>query len=116
MYGSSGVCRISEICAKQVGGSGVLYYVLKPVYDENSTIYCPVDSPKLKIRQLLSVNEIYRLIQEMPDAQTEWIDNEQQRKEKFSKISKLDELLETGMSVSSACFTNGSPLGAVPAH
>lgn len=88
MYGSSGVCRISEICAKKFGGSEVLYYVLKPVYDENSTIYCPVDSPKLKIRQLLSVNEIYRLIQEMPDTQTEWIDNEQQRKEKFSKIVK----------------------------
>lgn len=88
MYGSSGVCKISEICAKKFGSNEVLYYVLKPLYDENSTIYCPVDSPKLKIRELLSVNEIYQLIQEMPDAQTAWIDNEQKRKEKFSKIIK----------------------------
>lgn len=88
MYGSSGVCRISEISAKKFGNKEVLYYVLKPVYDENSTIYCPVDSPKLKIRKLLSVDEIYRLIQEMPDSQTEWVNNEQQRKEKFNKILK----------------------------
>ena len=88
MYGSQGVCRILDIREESFGGEPKLYYVLAPVYDSNSTIYCPVDSDKITLRQLLTLPEIYDLIQLMPDTETSWIDNDQERKEKFGTIVK----------------------------
>ncbi len=88
MYGNSGVCTIVDIRPEKFGAEEVLYYILKPVYHERSTIYCPVDNEKIKIRKLLSKQEVYDLIQLMPDAETQWIDNEQQRKLQFNNLLK----------------------------
>jgi CarD family transcriptional regulator len=86
MYGNSGVCKIMDIRPEKFGRDTVTYYVLKPVYDRSSTIYCPVGSGKMKMRKLLSIDEIYELIKIMPDMETEWVENEQLRKEKFNEI------------------------------
>ncbi len=88
MYGNSGVCTIVDIRTEKFGPEEVLYYILKPVYHERSTIYCPVDNEKIKIRKLLSEQEVYDLIQLMPEAETQWIENEQQRKLQFSTLLK----------------------------
>ena len=88
MYGNAGVCRIVDIRPESFAGERKTYYVLKPVASDTSTIYCPVDNQKIKMRKLLSTAEIYQLIQTMPDAQTSWIENEQERKEAFSEIVK----------------------------
>ena len=42
-YSSQGICTVSEICKRDVGGSMVDYYVLKPVADPRSTVYVPVN-------------------------------------------------------------------------
>ena len=44
MYGQSGVCRITDICTKKFGKTAVEYYVLHPMYGEDTTIYCPVQN------------------------------------------------------------------------
>lgn len=88
MYGSQGVCKILDIREESFGGEPKLYYVLAPVYDNNSTIYCPVDSEKITLRKLLTLPEIYDLIQLMPDTEAGWIESDQERKEKFSAIVK----------------------------
>lgn len=88
MYGNLGVCRIADVCPQTFDQGEKLYYILKPVYDENSTIYCPVDSDKIRIRKLLSAKEIHELIQIMPDMETEWIENDLARKERFTEILK----------------------------
>lgn len=88
MYNQSGACKIVDICSKEFTGEQRQYYVLQPVYEENVTIYCPVDSEKVKIRKLLSLEDIHELIKLMPDQLTEWIDNDQQRKEAQSEILK----------------------------
>ena len=64
------------------------YYVLKPVYDPNSTIFVPLHNAKLtdKMRYVLSAEEIYELIQEMPDENTIWIEEESKRREQYKKI------------------------------
>ncbi len=87
-YGNSGICKIVDIRKEKFGKEEMLYYILKPVYDDKSMIYCPVDSEKLKIRKLLTIDEVRELIKAMPDAETEWIENDQQRKESFNNILK----------------------------
>ena len=68
LYGAQGVCRIASIVRESFGSGPVDYYVLKPVYNDNSTIYVPVENGDLtgKMRRILSSEEIIALIRSMP--------------------------------------------------
>lgn len=38
-YGTSGVCELTAIEERDCGGKMVEYYILKPVYSSNSTVW-----------------------------------------------------------------------------
>lgn len=88
LYGAYGVCKIRDITEKEVDGHKQEYYVLKPVYDGNSTIFLPVHNEKTteKMRHVLSAEEIYALIKAMPAESTIWIDDEAARKGRYKEI------------------------------
>lgn len=67
LYGSTGVCRVSEIKKQDFPSTGEqkLYYVLRPLYQE-CVISTPVDSDKVFIRPIISKAEANRLIDRMP--------------------------------------------------
>ena len=88
VYGNTGVCRIIDMQQRKLDGKDVLYYVLKPLDDKTEIIYCPVNNNKVNIRKLMTTEEIYELIHTMPETETEWIENDQKRKEKFNEILK----------------------------
>lgn len=86
-YGPHGVCQIEDVAVKKFNGKSTEYYVLKPVYNETSTIYVPVRNQALtdKISTVLSAEEVRALIQTMPDEDPIWIDDESVRKERYQK-------------------------------
>ncbi len=88
IYGTQGVCRISAIEENDFGGDSVEYYVLRPVYDVNSTVFVPVKNEKLvgKMRAVLSPEEIIGMIRSMPDEETIWIEDETERKQTYQEI------------------------------
>jgi len=88
LYSLNTICRISEITTRNFSGVDLEYYILRPVYDDNATIYVPVnnDTLKKKMRNLLSKEEIYQLIRSMPTADCIWIEDEHKRKEVFHEI------------------------------
>ncbi|MGL6197673.1 MAG: CarD family transcriptional regulator [Lachnospiraceae bacterium] len=88
LYGTHGVCRITEISERKFGEESMEYYILKPLYDKKSTLFVPANSEKLlkKMRRVLTVEEIYDLIKAMPDQNTIWIENESERKDKYKEI------------------------------
>lgn len=89
IYGMTGVCQIQDIKTKTFGDSQErLYYVLKPVYANNSTIYAPVDSDKVKFRNLMSADEIYDLVQILPDEKSISIKDDRQRNDKYTTTLK----------------------------
>lgn len=97
IYGARGVCEIVDISKKDFNdGKERTYYVLRPAYDTKATIFVPVSNEALtsKMRHVLSSQEIYDMIKAMPDEATIWIENENQRKEKYREIltdgSRLD--------------------------
>ena len=57
MYGADGVCIISEITERKIGTEIHKYYILKPVYDNKSTIMVPFANEHLvgKMKELLTV-------------------------------------------------------------
>ena len=86
MHGQSGICKITEICDKKFGRETHKYYVLRPLFGQNTVIYGPVDSEKVRIRKLLSTEDVLALIREMPAQQGEWIENDNLRKEQQAEI------------------------------
>lgn len=80
IYGSQ-VCKVSEIKNMTFGKVTREYYILSPVYDDKNVIYVPTDNPKLKekMREILSSEEIFALIANMPDNEKLWIEDDKER-------------------------------------
>lgn len=89
-YGSSGVCRITGDCEQKVKGEKKKYLILKPVYQNNSTVYLPLDNEMLveRMKRLLTADEIEDIIKEMPDSKSLWIENDNKRTEAYTEIMK----------------------------
>jgi len=77
----------NDIREENFRGTPELYYILQPLR-EKTTIYCPAQGTKIKLRKLLTKEEIFELINLMPDAENIWIDHDPTRKERFTAILK----------------------------
>ena len=88
LYGTEGLCRITDITVRDLYGKNVEYYVLKPMGNGNSTIFVPTGNEALtaRMRRILSAEEIYALIRTMDSEETEWIENENVRKQQYREI------------------------------
>jgi CarD family transcriptional regulator len=88
LYSAHGICRIAEIAEKDLGGSRMEYYVLKPVTNEGATIFVPVNNENLtaKMRHVMSKDEICSLVEAMSDEDTIWMDDEFVRRARYREI------------------------------
>lgn len=88
IYKSEGVCTVVDIVVKNFKEKEMEYYVLKPVYKENSEVFVPKNNTELisKMRQVLTRQEIISLIKSMPDESDIWIDDENQRKSYYKQL------------------------------
>ncbi len=88
LYGSSGVCRVEGTKQQELYDITMEYLVLKPVYDENSTVFVPIRNKELmsKITPVLSEKQVYEFIDNIPNEKTLWIDDDKQRKQLYQDI------------------------------
>ena len=95
LYGMEGVCTIEERKKMKVGHTRSVYYVLRPVYRPNSTIFVPEDKPELleKIRPVLSAREIAAILRELPNDEVAWVEEPNERKNEYQKILLAGERL-----------------------
>lgn len=96
IYGSSGVCKVTEITKMSLKGmhDGRLYYVLQPYYQKTGKIFTPVDNEKVIMRQLISKEEAKALIDDIPNIESLWIANDKQREETYKKCIRSHECKE----------------------
>lgn len=96
LYGNEGVCRVTDTMTRKFKDHDIEYYVLKPIYSQNATIYVPIDNEQLtkKMKRILSAEEIMTMIKTMPDVEDIWIQNDNQRKEKYKEIIRNGDRLE----------------------
>ena len=68
VYGSTGVCKITDIGTPQFHGVDKTqsYYTMKPVFGDG-VIYCPVENSRVFIRGVISKNEAEKLIEAIPN-------------------------------------------------
>lgn len=87
-YGVHGVCRVCGREPRTVGGRQRVYFTLRPTGSENILLYLPEDAEpeKVKLRRLMSRQEILELIHEAGKAPAQWIADSRVRREAFSRI------------------------------
>lgn len=87
VFGSTGVCQITEIINENFGTDTEReYYVLNPVHANSCTIYIPTDKEDANIRRIMTKDEIIELVKVMPDIDGEWITDDQTRKAAFADM------------------------------
>lgn len=69
VYGNNGICQVKDISHIDIPGApgDRMYYFLCPVGVKESIIYSPVDSTKVIMRHILSVEEIDELLAKVSD-------------------------------------------------
>ncbi len=96
IYGTSGICQVDGITTLDMSGidKDKEYYILRPIKERSSTIYCPTDNTKVCMRKVITKEEAYDLIESMPTIEFEWIENDKAREEKYKESIKKGDCVE----------------------
>lgn len=87
LYGKNGVCRIVDVEQRVLRGEKKEYYVMRPVFKEDLTLYAPVGhEERLGMQMVLTEEQVHALIAEMPVEADEWVDDTRRRKEYFDEV------------------------------
>lgn len=106
LYGTDGVCRITEITNQKIGNETLTYYILKPIYNEKSTIFVPIDNKALldKMKRILSKEEIFDALSDSGSAEFKWIEDNAERKEAFKNILLRGDLTDILILMKNLCI------------
>lgn len=88
VYGIHGVCRIVEMQIQRVNHKKVEYFVLEPIHQSTSRYFVPSQNTAAlsKLRAVLTKEEINDLLQGEESRQDCWIDDENQRKQRYKEL------------------------------
>lgn len=83
VYSNHGVFKVKETTVLKITGKETLYYVLTPLFDNNSTFYVPVEKAKElnNLHKTLTKEELKKLFKTVHKTNQNWIENESERKE-----------------------------------
>lgn len=81
VYGSKGVCRITDITQMKMPGTPKdrMYYVLEPIQNTSSKVYLPVDNDKAVIRSIMTQEEAKALLDSIPEVEFLAVPDEKKR-------------------------------------
>lgn len=96
IYGMNGVCKVEEIGPMSLSGveSDKEYYTLSPVYTKGSRVFTPVDNKKVVMRQVLSKQDVCKLIDEMSEVELIDVEDDKRREVAYKEAIKSCECRE----------------------
>ena len=85
----SGVCEIVDIRRERFSEKAENYYILNSVYEICPTkVFIPVANEKVRLRPLITKEEINGYISAVGESEKVWVDDEKEREKAFSDIVK----------------------------
>ena len=103
MYGKTGVCKVVDITnEKFINGDKRKYYILSPIYNNDTVIKIPLDNDKVPMRKVISKGDMTTLINDIPNMEILWIDDEKKRIAQFEtmlKSGQCEELIKLIKSI-----------------
>ena len=96
VYRRQGMYKIQEIKEQEIGGICKNYYVLRSIYDSNSSLYVPTDADNLSdlMEDVLSEDDIFEIIDKSKENPMSWIENTSERAEVFDNLIKSGDLVD----------------------
>lgn len=91
IYGSAGICTVSDIRKENFAGEKKLYYILKPISEKGTTVYHPVDGDESKLRLPLTAEQINEFLKTDFASAVMWQSGDIARRELFDEILKEKE-------------------------
>lgn len=82
---NNGICEIKDKVIKEIMGDNKEYYLIVPIEESTAKIYIPVDKAEGRIRRVMSENDAYKIIDDIPHIPELWIDNEKQREQHYKE-------------------------------
>lgn len=94
--GNKGVCSVENITTLSISGVDKerMYYILKPLYMNGSTVYVPVDSSGESMRKVLEREEAQRLIAAIPDIPLLVISNDKLTEQTYRECIRTNDCQE----------------------
>ena len=103
MYGKTGVCKVVDITnEKFINVEKRKYYILSPIYNNDTVIKIPLDNDKVPMRKVISKGDMTALINDIPNMEILWIDDEKKRIAQFEtmlKSGQCEELIKLIKSI-----------------
>lgn len=88
VYGAQGICKIDSVETKLIGRQKQDYYVLKPIFNQNTSVFVPVDNEALTAKMLsaLTKSQINGLAKKVTDIDVIKASDENQKRELYKSI------------------------------
>lgn len=103
MYGMTGVCKVVDITNERfINNEKRKYYILSPIYNNDTVIKIPLDNDKVPMRKVISKGDMTALINDIPNMEILWIDDEKKRIAQFEtmlKSGQCEELIKLIKSI-----------------
>lgn len=96
IYSVNGVCEITDITEKFFGKTVMRYYVLKPISNNEATLFVPVNNENLvrKMKRLMTQSQLDKVLNDISEKEVEWNSNEVIRKEEFRNTISFGNISE----------------------
>ena len=87
-YGMDGVCEVTNIVDKKLGGQMRRFFELHPHFRKNTVVFLPVDNEHLlsRVRPVLTKEDVRDTLHDLPAAVSIWVEPDAARKEFFQMI------------------------------
>lgn len=89
-----GVCQIENISKTDFSGTDRMYYYLVPRFEKDTTIYVPVDSDKVMMREIMTRQEAERFVQALPSVECKSYANDRERPLVYKQVFQSGNCLE----------------------
>ena len=94
LYGTVGVCQVEGILKPDFSNNDKVYYSLVPKFDQDTTIYIPVDSPKVKMREIMTRQEAEQFILALPSVACKRYANDKERPQVYRQVLESGDCVE----------------------
>lgn len=88
VYGAQGICKIDSRETKQIGRQSADYYVLKPLFNESTAVFVPVENKLLtaKMQTVLTKAQAEELVKKVEQIDVIKSNDENQKRELYKTI------------------------------
>lgn len=93
---NNGICRIAEMGRPDIPSisKDKLYFILVPIEEAKTKLYVSVDKAEESLRKVITENEAWKIIDEIPAVEEAWIADDRQREQKYKAAIQSGDLKE----------------------